>query len=269
MTILDRIVTDVESALSIRKRLVSMQKLQSYLPSDQSTKDFKAALRTSDISIIAEIKQCSPSKGVLRQPFDPSAVAHSYSLHGADAISVLTEINHFGGSLSHLNTVAHQTNLPVLRKDFIFDPYQIYEAKVFGADAILLIATILDKTQLHELHCLASELNLACLVEVYSENELDHLDFDQVKILGVNNRNLYTFEVDIQHSLNIFNLINHDMIKVSESGLQRPEDLAYLYQHGVDSVLIGESLMRQDDPGLALKELRNKSKSIINANSTR
>ncbi|MCY4171969.1 MAG: indole-3-glycerol phosphate synthase TrpC [Bacteroidetes bacterium] len=266
MTILDRIVTDVQYALTNRKRLVSVSELENSALTQKSTIDFESSLKTTEISIIAEIKQRSPSKGLLRYQFEPSTIAKSYSLNGASAISVLTETDHFGGSLAHLNTVANHTNLPVLRKDFIVDPYQVYEAKAYGADAILLIATILDKIQLAELHALAKDLNLSSLVEVYDVDELDKLDFDQIKILGVNNRNLHTFEVDINHSLNIFRLVDQEIIQVSESGLKYPKDLVYMYDHGVDAVLIGESFMRVEDPGVALKELRLETDTIINSN---
>ncbi len=265
MTILDRIVTDVKSALSRRKHRTPMRDLKASIDPHLPTKDFGASLRTSTIAIIAEIKRRSPSKGLLRPEFDPSALAENYSLHGANALSVLTETNHFEGSLSDLDAATSYTHLPVLRKDFIIDPYQVYEARAHGADAILLIATILDKTQLSELHCLATELNLDCLVEVYAENELDKLDFDQIEILGVNNRNLQTFEVDLNHTLNIFELLDHDVIQVSESGLAHPHDLAYLYQNRIDAVLIGESFMRAEDPGIALQELRQKTEMIVNA----
>ncbi len=264
MTVLDRIVTDVRTKLSTRKRLVSVHELESSIHAIPSTKDFQATLQASGLSIIAEIKQRSPSKGLLRRSFDVPFLAQQYS--SANAISVLTEEDHFGGSLSHLSMVAKHTRLPVLRKDFIIDPYQLYEARAAGADAVLLIAAILDRSLLRNLLSLAAELCLDCLVEVYDPLELDKIDFTQVSILGVNNRNLHTFEVDIEHSLRVFRLVDTDLVKVSESGLRSANDLAYLHQKGVDAVLIGETFMRADAPGTALQSLREKTETILKSN---
>ncbi|MCY3628867.1 MAG: indole-3-glycerol phosphate synthase TrpC [Bacteroidota bacterium] len=263
MTILDRIVTDVRAQLSARKRLISMRELESSIHAAPPAKDFQAALQAPGLSIIAEIKQCSPSKGLLRQSFDVPFLAQQYS--SADAISVLTEEDHFSGSLSHLSTVAKHTHLPVLRKDFIIDPYQLYESRVAGADAVLLIAAILDRSLLRDLLSLAVELRLDCLVEIYDPVELDKIDFTQVSILGVNNRNLHTFEVDIEHSLRVFGMVDTDLIKVSESGLQSANDLAYLHQKEVDAVLIGETFMCADDPGTALRLLREETDALLNS----
>ncbi|MXW15412.1 MAG: indole-3-glycerol phosphate synthase TrpC [Rhodothermaceae bacterium] len=263
MTILDRIVTDVRTQLSARKRLISMRELESSIHAAPPAKDFQAALQAPGLSIIAEIKQCSPSKGLLRQSFDVPFLAQQYS--SADAISVLTEEDHFSGSLSHLSTVAKHTHLPVLRKDFIIDPYQLYESRVAGADAVLLIAAILDRSLLRDLLSLAVELRLDCLVEIYDPVELDKIDFTQVSILGVNNRNLHTFEVDIEHSLRVFGMVDTDLIKVSESGLQSANDLAYLHQKEVDAVLIGETFMCADDPGTALRLLREETDALLNS----
>ena len=263
MTILDHIVTDVRAALNARKRLVPLHELEASVDAAESTKDFQEALTTPGLGIIAEIKQRSPSKGLLRQPFDVRNLAQSYSDAPADAISVLTEEDHFAGMLSHLSVVSSHTNLPILRKDFIIDSYQLYEARACGADAVLLIAAILDQSQLRDLLSLAAELNLHCLVEVYDPIELDKIDFTQVSILGVNNRNLRTFEVDIEHSLRVFQLVNKDLVKVSESGLQLPKDLVYLHQRGLDAVLIGETFMRAEDPGAALQVLRKETNALL------
>ena len=265
MTVLDRIVTDVRTQLNARKPLVPVRELESSIHASPPAKDFQAALQAPGISIIAEIKQRSPSKGLLRQSFDVPFLAQQYS--SAEAISVLTEADHFGGSLSHLSTVAKHTHLPVLRKDFIIDPYQLYEARAAGADAVLLIAAILDRSLLRDLLSLATELYLDCLVEVYDPIELDKIDFTQVSILGVNNRNLHTFEVDIEHSLQVFGLIDTDLVKVSESGLRSANDLAYLYRKNVDAVLIGETFMRADAPGTALQLLREETETILKSNT--
>ncbi len=263
MTILDRIVTDVQTQLSTRQRLVSVHELKSSIRTAPPVKDFHAALQAPGLSIIAEIKQRSPSKGLLRSSFDLPFLTQQYS--SADAISVLTEEDHFSGSLSHLHTVAKHTHLPVLRKDFIIDPYQLYEARAAGADAVLLIAAILDRSLLCDLLSLATELCLDCLVEVYDPVELDHIDFTQVKILGVNNRNLHTFEVNIEHSIQVFDLVDTNLVKVSESGLRSASDLAYLHRKNIDAVLIGETFMRSDSPGTALQLLREEANALVSS----
>lgn len=264
MTILDRIVDDVRNALHQRKQLVPFSDLESRIQSAPPVKDFQAALSTPKLAIIAEIKQRSPSKGLLRYPFDVDLLAQNYSDAGANAISVLTEEDHFGGCLDHLKIVTQQTSLPLLRKDFIIDPYHLYEARIHGADAVLLIAAILDPTLLHELLSVAAELDLDCLVEIYDPHELDKIDFTQVSILGVNNRNLHTFEVDLQHSVRVFEIVDAPLIKVSESGLRSADDLAFLYQKGIDAVLIGETFMRSEHPGESLQSLRSKTEMLLN-----
>lgn len=263
MTILDRIVKDVQLALNTQKRMSTVSELEDSINAAPPTKDFLGALRTPHISIIAEIKKCSPSKGILRPSFNAQDLAKEYSNAPADAISVLTEENHFDGSLTHLSTVSKHSNLPVLRKDFIIDPYQLYQARAAGADAVLLIAAILDAPLLHDLLSLATELNLDCLVEVYDPSELDKIDFTEVSILGVNNRDLHTFEVNIDHSLEVFEMTDSDLVKVSESGLRSANDLAYLYQKGVDAVLIGETFMRTESPGKALQSLWEKTDQLL------
>ena len=263
MTVLDRIVTDVKIALERYKRLTPKHELEAAIRTVRPVRDFESALGGPKLAIIAEIKQRSPSKGLLRQPFHVQALARDYTAAGANAISVLTEEDHFGGSLSHLALAAAHSNRPLLRKDFVIDPYQLYQARAYGADAVLLIAAVLEASLLRDLLSLATELGLACLVEVYDPVELDKIDFDQVSILGVNNRDLHTFKVDIEHSLKVFELVGNGVIKVSESGLQAPADLAYLHRRGVDAVLIGETFMRAEDPGAALLSLREKTATIL------
>lgn len=267
MTVLDRIVTDVKIALELHKRLTPEHELEAAIRSAGSVRDFESALNGPELAVIAEIKQRSPSKGLLREPFDVQALAKDYTAAGANAISVLTEEDHFGGALSHLALASAYSNRPLLRKDFIIDPYQLYQARAYGADAVLLIAAILEASLLKDLLSLAAELRLACLVEVYDPIELDKIDFDQVSILGVNNRDLHTFEVDIDHSLKVFELIGSEIIKVSESGLRSPADLAYLHRRGVDAVLIGETFMRADNPGVALRSLREKTTTILTSHT--
>lgn len=255
MSILDKIVQDTRQLLHDRKKQTPVSSLQSMPLFTTPTRSFHAALDTPELAFITEIKKASPSKGIIREDFDPPRIAQQYTGAGAQAISVLTEPLYFQGSLDYLQAVRSETDCPLLRKDFIFDEYQLVEAKAYGADAVLLIATILEKAQLKALHQAANELGLDCLVELYDESELERIDFDQVRILGVNNRDLRTFEVDLTHSTGVFAHCPSTVLKVSESGIYTSEDLYYLRQHQTDAVLIGESLMRAPDPGNKLQSL--------------
>jgi indole-3-glycerol phosphate synthase len=221
------------------------------------------ALQERGMSFIAEVKKASPSKGQIREDFDPAWIAQQYAAHDASAISVLTEPQYFEGSLEYLAWIrAHVPDTPLLRKDFIIDPYQLVEARAVGADAVLLIATALDPGQLSELHAAADELGLSCLVEVYSEDDLQKIDWDQVEVLGVNNRDLTTFEVDIENSLRIFDQVPRNVGRVAESGLSDPDTLVRLRNAGINGVLIGEHFMRAENPGEALSALRDQAKEI-------
>lgn len=256
MTILDRIIADTQALLERRQQDIRRSDLEDLPLFDYPVLPFAEPLRQSELAIIAEIKKASPSRGVIREDFEVGILAQHYEAGGAAALSVLTEPLHFQGSLGNLAQARQAVRLPLLRKDFIIDPYQLAEAKAYGADAVLLIAAVLERTQLHELHHAATELGLACLVEVYDISELDRLDFEQVKILGVNNRDLRTFQVDINHSLRVFARAPDHIIRVSESGLRTADDLAHLRRHNIDAVLIGETFMRADTPGDALRDLR-------------
>jgi len=254
MTILDRIVSDTHQRVSRAQRTRPLQIPNTTGP---PTRSLEKALRQNGLSIIAEIKKKSPSQSMLHEDISTSDLARDYTTAGADAISVLTEPQHFGGSLYDLSQARQHTSLPLLRKDFIVDPYQIAEAHTYGAHAILLIAAILDSAQLRDYQQMAHACNLECLVEVYEEQELDKLDFDLVRILGVNNRDLRTFEVNIDHSVRVFQYAPDHVVQVSESGLQTANDLLYLSERGIDAVLIGGSLMAQSCPGHALKKLKD------------
>ena len=256
MTILERIVDNTRQGLSRRKRRIPRLNLEEIIQELPETRDFASALRGDALSFIAELKKASPSRGVLRDEFDVEVLASSFENGGASAISVLTEEDFFQGNLTYLRRVRKQVQVPLLRKDFIVDPYQLYEARAYGADAVLLIARTLDAAELQDLILEAEKLGLACLVELYTERELDKLDFGLVRILGVNNRDLETFEVNIGNSLRVFRHCPEQVIRVSESGLQNAGELAILSQHGVDAVLIGESFMQAHDPGGALAQMR-------------
>jgi len=264
VSILDDIVADTRELIAKRKQKTPASDLkQRPLFDDHEPLSLAEALKQRGMSFIAEVKKASPSKGVIRDPFQPAQIAQSYANHGAAAISVLTEPLHFQGSLESLAWIrAHVPDTPLMRKDFIVDPYQLIEAKGVGADAVLLIATALDAGALYDLHAQAEELGLSCLVEVYAHEDLDKIDFDQVSLLGVNNRNLHTFEVDIANSLDIFQHVPRNVGWVSESGLSDPETLVRLRQNGVNGVLIGEHFMRADDPGQALTDLRDAAREI-------
>jgi indole-3-glycerol phosphate synthase len=263
-TILDDIVADTRELVARRRREVPRARLEERpMFAERATVSFVKAIASRGMSFIAEIKKASPSKGVIREDFDAARIAQQYAAAEADALSILTEPLHFKGELAFIPWVrAHGVALPVLRKDFIVDPYQLAEARAYGADAVLLIATVLSAGALYDLHAEATDLGLDCLVEVYSMDDLAKVDFDQVKLLGVNNRDLRTFEVDIANSLRIFAEVPRHVGRVAESGLSRPDELVHLRRHGVNGVLIGETFMRADDPGEALRTLREEARAL-------
>jgi len=251
-TILGTIVEDTWELLDRRKRETPLSTLTGDAGFERSTHSLYDALKADGLSIIAEIKKASPSKGLIREDFDPPAIAASYRDGGARALSVLTEPTHFQGSPAFLRAVREEVDLPLLRKDFILDPHQVFEARAWGADAILLIAACLERDQLSELHHAASELDLDCLVEIYDPRELDRVDLDQARIVGVNSRDLRTFEVDLSGALETLALIPAGHARVAESGLHALEDFEQVWRAGIDAALVGESFMRAADPGAAV-----------------
>lgn len=262
--ILDTIVVRTREDVAVRKRLVNERDLRSFDAYHHPRRDFGAALVTSgSVSVIAEIKKASPSRGIIRSDFNAVSIARTYERHGASAVSVLTDEPFFQGSLSYLRDVSSVSAIPVLRKDFIMDPYQITEARAYGADAVLLIVRILDDSQLMELHAAAAEEGLQVLTECYDRQDWDRLDFDMITIAGVNNRNLDTFEVDLHRGVSLLATAPEGVVRVSESGLSTREDMAYLQKHGIHSALIGEHFMRAEDPGAELSNLTRKE-SICN-----
>jgi indole-3-glycerol phosphate synthase len=251
-TILGQIVEDTEVLIAQRKRQHSVSSLENEPGFGRTTRSLFDSLRQDGLSIIAEIKKASPSKGVIREDFDPPALARSYREGGARALSVLTEPLHFQGSPAYLKQVREVVDIPLLRKDFILDPYQVFEARAWGADAILLIAACLDRNQLAELHAAATELGLDALVEVYDPRELDRIDLDTVRIVGVNSRDLRTFEVDLQSAINVLSSLPQSLARVAESGLKDIKNFEMVHRAGIDAALVGESFMRADDPGAAV-----------------
>ncbi len=255
-TILDKIVEQTREDLEARKKKVAARDFRDFRFYDDERRSLSAALREKDrIRIIAEVKKASPSKGIIRKDFKPVETAVQYAEAGAAAISVLTEPRFFQGALDYLGDIRPEVELPLLRKDFIIDFYQIEEARAYGADAVLLIAGITTGNQLQELHHAAEEAGLQCLVECYSEAEFNSLDFGQVGIAGVNNRDLRTFEVHLHRGLELLARAPEHVIKVSESGLNSSADLETVREYGCDAALIGEYFMRQPHPGKALKQM--------------
>jgi indole-3-glycerol phosphate synthase len=261
MTILDRILQDKAEEVAARRRQCSLAELQGLARDLPPPRDFMAAVRgrPGDVDapprVIAEIKKASPSQGVIRADFEPVAIARAYAANGAVALSVLTDEKYFQGSLAFLEVISGAVPLPLLRKDFTIDPYQVYEARAAHADAILLIAAALDDARLGELLGLAQEVGLAALLEVHTVEELERVLPLRPRLIGVNNRDLRTFHTDVATTLRLLPLIPPDVTVVSESGIHTAADVARLRQKGVHAFLVGESLMRAPDPGLKLREL--------------
>jgi indole-3-glycerol phosphate synthase len=218
-------------------------------------RDFAAALAQRRPALIAEIKKASPSKGVLAEQFDPASLARAYEQGGAAALSVLTDEKHFQGSLSDLKSARDATSLAVLRKDFTIDPYHVEEAAAHGADAILLIAAILTEREMRDFRELAEHYRMAALVEVHEADELERAVASGARMIGVNNRNLHTFEVNLQTALRLAQKIPAGAIKVAESGIHSAQDIQRLTAAGYDAFLVGEHLMKSGDPANALRAL--------------
>ena len=256
MTILDEICKHKLAEVAENKKRISVEELKNNVKKSQASRRFGSALKSNvNITIIAEIKKASPSLGVIRENFNPVEIAHLYEANGASAISVLTDEKFFQGSLSYLTAVKKSVNLPVLRKDFIIDPYQIYEARFAGADAILLIAAILSKEEIQHYLELAKELCMDCLVEVHSESELKMVLQTDANIIGINNRDLATFKTDMETTFRLRPMIPVGKIVVSESGIKTRADIEKLMRNGINSVLVGETLMESDDIPRKLHEL--------------
>jgi len=255
-TILDKIVADTRRTLADRMQAVPERVLRDRLASAPPVRDFAAALRGPGVSVIAEFKRASPSQGVIREGADPAGIARLYAAGGAAAMSVLTEPDHFRGSLDDLAAVRAAVDLPVLRKDFIVEAYQLLEARAAGANAVLLIAAILDDDDLQHLLGEAHMLDLAPLVEVHNQAELDRVLATDAAVIGINNRDLTTFTVDLATSERLVTANDlTDRVVVSESGIATADDISRLARAGVDAVLVGTTLMRADDPGVALRDL--------------
>jgi len=255
--ILNEIVSHNSQELELKKRSLPMKELQRMSSQQPPPLDFASCLCGEGIRLIAEVKKASPSRGVIRPDFDPVEIARIYADNGASAISVLTENRYFQGRISHLADIrnALHNKLPLLRKDFIFDPYQIYESRACGADSLLLIVAILKPAKLRELLQLSHELHMSCLVETHNEAEVEIALKSEAKIIGINNRDLANFNVDITNTERLRPLIPPDRIVVSESGIKERKDIERLRQLVINAVIVGESLMSAPDIAAKVREL--------------
>ncbi|EEG31677.1 indole-3-glycerol phosphate synthase [[Clostridium] methylpentosum DSM 5476] len=256
--ILDQIVAKKAIRLEQRKREKPLSQLKSEaLKFGRTPLDFTGALKEEGLSIIAEVKKASPSKGVIRRDFDPLAIAREYLSAGVQAMSVLTEEDFFQGSDQYLREIREIADIPLLRKDFIIDEYQIYEAYLLGADAVLLIAALLDPPTMLHFYELATSLGLHCLTEVHNQEELDQVLRLGMPIVGINNRNLHDFSEDIHTTERLVQQIPEGRVVVSESAIRTPEDIRLVREFGADAALIGEAFMRNPDVKQAVAELRD------------
>ena len=257
--ILDKIVAVKREEVAAAVMQKSLAVVRADAESRVLTRDFEGAMRAKiaagQAAVIAEIKKASPSKGVLRADFIPADIAQSYAEHGAACLSVLTDKQFFQGSVDFLKQARASCDLPVLRKDFMIDTYQVYEARAMGADAILLIAACLDDAQMAEMEAVARSLDMAVLVEVHDKAELERALKLKTRLVGINNRNLKTFEVSLQTTLDMLSDVPADRLLVTESGIQTPEDVLRMREAKVNAFLVGEAFMRASEPGEALSKL--------------
>ena len=247
MNILDEIVAKTKSKLEEKKQGLSLEELSSKIDFENLKEtNFKKSLQNKAEAIIAEIKKASPSAGIISENFDPVLKSKEYESFGASALSILTEEDYFLGNIQYLKDVKATTSLPILRKDFIVDEYQIYESKLIGADCILLIASILNDDELKNFSEIAERLKLDYIIEVHDEEELQRVQHFSNAIIGVNNRNLKTFDVDINNSVELKKIFEGENVFIAESGIKSKKDIEYLQQHNINVFLIGESLMKGD-----------------------
>lgn len=260
--ILNKIIAVKKEEVARALELETFEALKEKISTLGLTKSLKEALnQEGQVSLLAEIKKASPSKGVIRADFNPLEIAKIYETNGASAISILTDEQFFQGSLKFLEDVSQIANIPLLRKDFIIHPYQIYQARAYGADAILLIAAVLSKEEIQEYLHLAKELGLECLVEVHTEEELLKVKDLPIEVLGVNNRNLNTFKTDLNTTFVLKEMIkDKNIVLVSESGINHRSDVLRLLENGVKAMLVGEALMRETDIAAKVLDLLGRGK---------
>ena len=252
--ILDDIVAHKRKELKEAKKKLPLKELASVAAESPPAIDFVALhVKTPGVKIISEIKKASPSKGVIRDDFDHLSIAREYEDSGAFALSVLTDRKFFGGDISYLSDIRAHSALPILRKDFTIDPYQVYEARCHGADLVLLIVAVLDRGQIEEYLSLARSLGMNCIVEVHGERELETAVLAGSEIIGINNRDLRTFDVSLDVSKRLSGMVPEGKIIISESGISSVENMAGLLSCGIDTFLIGETFMKAKSPGEALR----------------
>lgn len=257
--ILAKILQTKKEEVAAARQLRSESDVLREAKSRKDVRGFARALKykisQNQPAVIAEVKKASPSKGVIRENFNPTEIATSYAAHGAACLSVLTDMQYFQGSYDHLRQARAACALPVLRKDFMIDSYQIIHARAIGADCILLIVAALSLNQLLEFESLAHELGMDVLVEVHDQAELETALNMKSTLLGINNRNLRSFETSIQHTIDLLHLVPEDKLVITESGILNAEDVKTMRDHDVNAFLVGEAFMRQPDPGVALEQL--------------
>ncbi len=256
MTILDEIVISKQAEVAAAQRRLPLEELEARLVAAPAVRNFRTALvPAGPIRLIAEIKKASPSAQVIRNDFNPGTIAMTYQAHGAACLSVLTDTPYFQGHLTHLAQVRQSATIPLLRKDFLIDEYQIIESRCAGADAVLLIAEILDDTSISRLLQRARQLGMSALVEFHNAANLPRVLGLGADLIGINNRDLRQFSTDIEHTLRLRDQIPSDVVVVSESGIRTRRDVERLQAAGISAILVGESLMRAPDIGLAVKQL--------------
>jgi indole-3-glycerol phosphate synthase len=261
MNLLDQIITSKKREVALKKSIIAINQLENSDLFNAKTHSLSKSILNSPFGIIAEHKRRSPSKATINHSLSVEKVAKGYQNAGASGISILTDSQYFGGSLEDLLLAKASVTTPLLRKEFIIDEYQILEAKANGADAILLIASVLTRTEIKSLSEFAHSIALEVLLEVHNLEELEQSIMPSLDIIGVNNRNLKTFEVSLQNSIDLVTQIPTDFVKISESGLNNPEEVELLKSHGFHGFLIGENFMKTDNPGVALEQFINQLKA--------
>lgn len=252
MTILDKIIERKKEEVAGAKSRISLDRLKNTAFFGRKTHSLKESIKNKS-GIIAEFKRQSPSKGIINNSVEPLEVVSAYENFGASGISILTDHDFFGGNLNDIVSVRNDINIPILRKDFMIDEYQFYEAKSIGADVILLIASCLSPAQVEEFTYLAHELNMEVLLEIHTEDELKHCN-SKIDLVGINNRNLKDFKVDLQHSVQLKNLLPKEVLSVAESGIYNLEDFQFLKEKGFDGFLMGEYFMKNTNPAKAFED---------------
>lgn len=260
-TILDKILARKIEEVAERQQNTSLHTIRESAEKADTPRDFLGALQKDTVALIAEVKKASPSKGVLIADFEPVNIGRTYAENGASAISVLTDADFFQGHLDYLRAVREAVNVPVLRKDFIIAPYQVYEGREAGGDAMLLIVSALDDAQMADLFALISELNMTALVEVHNEAEMERALRLDAKLIGVNNRDLKTFDVDLNTTARLANMIPDSVTLVAESGIRNAQDVHHMGQLGAKAVLVGELLVKSDNLAQQVRDFSSQSRN--------